>query len=154
MTEKELILKDIEEAEAKLKEARKRLDNYKPVEYYEIHENTPITRTGGIIFNKRKQCLRYLPVAKTWVVEATDYEFANGTKDFVWVPIKREDLKPGDVAYRTDGIPSDEEFKYEGGVCLILDSKKYTHIKNEEDVSTNILTFTYWYKLTPREEVK
>ncbi len=154
MTEKELILKDIEEAEAKLKDARNRLDNYKPVEYYEVHGYTPISGAGNIIFNGRLQVLKYTPCCSTWCVCLDQKGFINLSDEFVWVPIKREDLKPGDVAYRTDGIPSDDEFKYKGGVCLILSSKKYTYIKNEENVNTSSLTFNYWYKLTPREEVE
>ena len=63
------------------------------------------------------------------------------------IPIKREDLKSGDVAFKTD----EEDFKYKDSVsyyCIILDDEKYVLVSSDERSSlVAAYEWKFWYKV-------
>jgi hypothetical protein len=61
------------------------------------------------------------------------------------VPIKREDLRPGDIAYRTDmnNPILNDTTKY----CIILNDNTYTYLTANDEVIQVDCSFNYWYKV-------
>ena len=112
---------------------------------------TPVDEVGDILFNNNKQVLYVNDNEGVYGVtggsHSDDYK-----KDFVWVPCKREDLKVGDTAYRTNDI--DYGFSDEGLVCKILDEERYVYISDNEDIIVLPYDYKYWFKLVHKNEVE
>lgn len=75
---------------------------------------------NGIFFNKDRQVLGFSKHTGQWIV------FGKMGDTRYWdrrlVPIKREDLKPGDIAFRS--AEDEEEFDRIADYCIILDDEK------------------------------
>ncbi len=100
--------------------------------------------SGCILFSGNKQKME---VHQGLLIVLSSYAGYKSSADFKWVPIKREDLEPGDVAYRTDfsnSVCGDFDM-----VCAIVDSKSYYRIVSDENVCKYDCIYKYWYKLTP-----
>jgi len=97
----------------------------------------------GITFNDGKQELYYSYDDNIYLVDIP------GTLiSCKLTPCKREDLNPGDLAFRSDF--SDPNFSKLSKHCIILDSCNYVFTDNK-DISINHLIWKYWWKV---EEIK
>ncbi len=104
----------------------------------------------GIVYNAQKQTLYYYDGA---------YRVGDVANDNIipcqLIPIDREDLEPGDVAYITDPnklTQTDNLYKY----CLILDTPndEYAHIVGGGVGVSGGCTGYDWYKVVPIEGEK
>lgn len=138
----------VRSAQQQLELALKDLDKAKGPEYYDVE--TPVSANGLILFNNCRQLLSMCHSVNSYTVYAG--EFTDCRNDFVWVPTKREDLKPGDVAYHK-GCHS-EDFSDTSYVGIIIDNTKYCYHDTAGGVRVSLAPYPCWYKLTPRSEVE
>lgn len=93
----------------------------------------------GLVFENKKQTLTYHN--GVYNVDRT----CEG--DFVQcklTPCKREDLKPGDTAFRTDSSTTNFTILYH--YCKIISDTKYAYISGE-NTRVRSISFKYWYKV-------
>jgi hypothetical protein len=138
-----------QEALKKIEELKQYVEKLSKVEYYDCV--TPIDASGDILFNKHRQLLYINCVTKLYVVCSTCGMVSDSREDFVWVPCRREDLKPRDTAYRTDDL--DYDFSCKRQMCKILDDSNYAFVEYNTDIIIYDCSFEYWYKLVPRNKV-
>ena len=98
----------------------------------------------GLFFNRDKQILYFPDRTKQWFVRdsGANQIFRTGRK---LVPINREDLKPGDVAYRDD-----DEIDTGGYLecyCVILDEKYIACVCSDTDIVVDNSVADYWWKV-------
>lgn len=74
----------------------------------------------GLFFNENQQILGFSYGTKQWTVTGVSDQILRTNRKLV--PIDREDLLPGDVAFRSDKY--EEEFDRLLDYCIILDAKK------------------------------
>lgn len=103
----------------------------------------------GILFNGNKQVLNWAEQHEG----IYNVYYAGIGKDKLYdiiqcklIPCKREDLKPGDTAYRTDGL--NPEFSELTKYCKILSLDKIVSV-SLESVIISLLHWNYWYKVVP-----
>ena len=94
----------------------------------------------GIPFNKQKQSL-FCWGGVYRVFDCMESKLV----DCDLIPYNREDLKPGDVAFRSP-IESNN-FKDLDKYCVILDDRRCAFILNDEDTIISSRDFYYWYKV-------
>ena len=106
---------------------------------------TPVTSTGNIIFNNGNSALT---VDQNGLqIESLEGKYLKYNEKFKWVECKREDLKPGDTAYKCDNKES--VFDNRERVCKIKNSKEHYYIINH-DINKSSCPFNHWYKLTKK----
>jgi hypothetical protein len=116
-----------------------------------VPENIKITQgncSEGILFNDDKQELFVNLGTKQYeVISAPSLSRIYKLGELKLTPCKREDLKCGDLAFRTDGVT---DFTNKEQYCLILDEKSHVCIENSHDVeypASYSTGWTYWYKV-------
>ena len=109
---------------------------------------TPVSSEGYILFNGCTQLLK--EVSMSWIVN-TSLQRVNYKDNFVWVPTERKDLMAGDTAYHTNH--DDKNFYTENHVNIILDDKTSVSPTQSNEVNIIKMNYTYWYKLTKKENV-
>ena len=140
--------KNVREAKELIEKALRKLEHSKKVISYPVLGSTPVNGVGNILFNNNKQVL--LTNRGSWDVYSYKEGYNSRHKDFMWVPIKREDLKTGDTAYRSEyEIPAFSDH-YE--ICKILDTSSCVFATNYS-VSTGTASWSYWFKLVNKEEL-
>jgi len=147
MNKKEKALKELDEIKKRTAELERILNE--PETYPCV---TPVEARGQILFNHNKQLLNVNEKGLYTVegVRMLDH-YVDYSKDFVWVACKREDLKVGDTAYRSD--VADTQFSYTQQVCKILCAKTYVCMPHDESViAINDLCYASWYKLVRKDE--
>ncbi len=101
----------------------------------------------GIIFNDGKQSLSY--------EESSDYVVTGFTSSLKYngqcklIPCKREDLKTGDTAFKTN--MRNTSFSDINNYCKILNESDYVYIVGK-GVLTNNAVWEYWYKVVRCDE--
>lgn len=133
-----------QEAIDKAKEELKSLDRIR------VPEGIRFTDHGkecmGLVFNGQKQAIGYHVDGETWMVEA----LGKGEWDVLDAPLylepcKREDLKPGDWAYRCH--TSKPTFVNPDQYSLILGRKDYAKISYNLNVGVHSDRYSHWYKV-------
>ena len=143
------------EALKELEEIKKRMDvlegiiNKPEVKYYDIV--TPVDGDGDILFNSNKQLL--CGVDGLYAVVPNKNGFKAQSKDFVWVPCKREDIKMGDTFYCTDLDNKDFSNKERVKKALKGEAGKYCYLTGDEDIRVYSDDWEYYYKLAKRSEL-
>jgi len=94
----------------------------------------------GLLFNDGKQelCWDYRDN-----VYGVNSQFLTETIKTKLVPCRREDLKAGDLAFRTDF--GDSDFKSIYQYCFI-DKNKHWYISNKQ-IEKGSMSYRYWYKV-------
>lgn len=142
MNQKERALEELE----KMKERMVELENI--IREPEGHPCvTPVTSGGSIIFNEGKQCLSVNAFSNVYEICSTYLE-EDYRKEFQWVPIKREDLKVGDTAYRTDS--ANKDFTKEDYVAKILNARTHVYVGRDKNTQVSNNCWRHWYKLVPK----
>jgi len=101
---------------------------------------------ASIIFNKGKQELGFCE--DTGVYEIDPYPYKS--KPCKLVKCNREDLKPGDVAYRHGHFSITEGSCDFYNYCIILSKTKQVYIsEDEKDIYVESTTYDTWYKVVP-----
>lgn len=136
----------IEQIEATIVKLQKQVEDLKKVEYYPCV--TPVDEDGNIWFNNNTQCL-FIGMDDLWCVKSDGWGGDDCSKSFVWVPCKREDLKAGDTAYRTDH-PEDVFFNNKTSVCKVLGEGKIVYISSN-GVFVTESTLRLWHKLVRKD---
>ena len=96
----------------------------------------------GLFFNNNRQILGYSTTGHWNVTVRTDQILRNNRKLF---PVKREDLKPGDFAYR-DVVP-DADFDFKEGYGIILDSEMVVEVIDGREIHEDCQDYPYWWKV-------
>lgn len=104
---------------------------------------TPVTRSGGILFNEGKSVL-FVDDAGLQVKSHYDSLY-DAREDFEWIECDRENFNLGDTAYRTD----QEVYKFNAPekVCKIIDSLSYYFVDDSKEILLGGVNYRFWYKL-------
>jgi len=106
------------------------------------------SRYGGdglsIPFPDGRRCLYYNYL--DYMVSGFDKQYL---VDCVLIPCKREDLKPGDTAFRTSLTVEDEDFNELFYYCKIKNNNRYACIDDGSTADLDI-DYEYWYKVVQK----
>ena len=102
-----------------------------------------ISKDGNIIFNEGKQLLYVNVMKRIYCVCSNDN---NDTIKHKLVPCKREDLKCGDTAFKTD-VEMKSEFYDLSNYCKILNENEHVYIFFESNIAVSDFYCNYWYKV-------
>lgn len=99
-----------------------------------------------IYFNNFKQKLYFAEGTYSFEVTSLGYATRTGYK---LIPIKREDLKKGDIAYRTETPIKEDKCSHKDKeeYCVILNDEMNVSVKYNQETSVNDDIYTYWYKV-------
>lgn len=109
---------------------------------------TPINSCGHILFDDNLQHLTVQTSGVLYIGSAHGANIEDHRDQFMWVPCKPSDLKPGDTAYRSNRRYPDFGDTYQ--VCCIVDGLSYWHITADHDIRKSGADWQYWFKLTRR----
>jgi len=141
MTDNGQAIKRIEAAEEEIRQAKAILS--KP-ERIKVPDCIDIRREDGetrLLFNDKKQCLSQLKGCYYVQVYTMGYTAAD---NLYLEPCKREDLKPGDVAYMSEN--SETAFDSHAYYHCMLDNNEYAWIDGG-DVKVRSTGYTYCWKV-------
>jgi len=111
---------------------------------------TPVCRSKKdkhcILFDDNKQSLSVDFLGKLKIDHpGANIPYMSEPNLFKWIPIDRSELKPGDIAYRTN--KTDTAFVHIRSVCAIIDREYYWFTDADEIVIKDQASWKYWYKL-------
>ena len=111
------------------------------------------TETGNIIFENGKQRFGTTNNGLLFVSFLSHSLYNNCSGDFVWEKCERKDLKPGDIAYRTNLEVTDKKC-FESQPCAIIDNENYWHISQTGSILKSSLGAKNWFKLIEKSNKK
>jgi hypothetical protein len=110
-----------------------------------VPDNIALINTPGcnfIAFNNNKQLL----TEHYGVYDVRSYSpYYTACPLNILVPIERQNLKPGDIAFRSDIEFNQHNAKALDKYCVIVNDKEYAYI-TERSVHISNNSFNYWYK--------
>jgi len=143
MTDKEKAIKRIEAAEQEIKEAKAILNKPERIKVPDCIDIKKGLSSWCILFNDRQQALY-----NDGIAYAVSANYCGWTKneDLYLEPCKKEDLKPGDVAYMSNYC-SRNICATESNYFCVLGDGKYAYISDGEDVIVCSCAYTYCWKV-------
>lgn len=142
----------------KLKDvSKKTLKNYlekqeeEEEEYVEIPDNINLNCNGYILSNNRKRSLEWNYLAKDWISVPYRNKKKKYLDRFLLVPCEREEINPGQTAFRCH--IEDPDFDCLLNYCMILDDERYVYMSGGS-VMVNSDSWEYWWKLVRRKQVE
>lgn len=149
MTDKELALKALKEAERQVVKARQMVEDLDKIKGYKVRQK--ISYYGNILFNDMRSILIVSKSGITVITRESPYK--DYASYYIWIPIEKEDIKSGDVIYTVDLSENETGFDSEVLVRAIVNGhQNYRIDKNSIQSHPNLLHNNY--KLTPRSDLE
>lgn len=111
----------------------------------DVPTNIMLDRDGDIIFPNEKQVLCCLEKGENYCISEGCIPKANHAQEFKLVRCKREELKRGDTAVRSDA--EKDVLKELYNWCKIINEEEQVYIGFKSDVSISSVHYAYWWKL-------
>lgn len=100
----------------------------------------------ALLFNDNKQMLNYNHEAGVYDVSGLYYDITPSRAKYCKLtPCKREDLKPGDLAYREQY--KDNKVNNLGSYCIILNDKELVAVDSDRNAWVEEEPYNHWYKV-------
>ena len=100
-------------------------------------------KINGLFFNNNEQVLNYFLPRRQWTVSTSQNQIVRGNRKLV--PINREDLKPGDVVYRSD--TEDRSFDQIDDYGIVLNPDETAYPTYENEIHIDDLEYSFWWKV-------
>jgi len=126
-------------------ESADRLRKELAVEEYDVPENIEFEATDNDMVGLKFDGDRSLWFYTNWNVSVC---YTINKVKCKLVPCKREDLKPGDWAFRCDN--KEPDFSEKSLYCLIIDDKDYLSVRCDSVVGLDSTSYEYWYKVVKK----